>query len=343
MADRKVRFAAIGFNHGHIYGQIALLLRSGAELVSCYAPEPELVAEFHKQYPQVPLARSISEILDDPSIDLVTSAGIPCERAPLGLDVMRHGKDFFVDKPGFTTLEQLERVRCVQAEQKRIYSVFYGERLENPSSVKAAELVNSGAIGDVVQTIGLGPHRAAPSSRPPWFFKRQQYGGILCDIGSHQFDQFLFYLGCEGAQVISAQVANYRYPQHPELEDFGDVVLRSNRGCGYLRVDWYSPDGLNTWGDGRLTILGTEGYIEIRKNCDLAGRSGGHHLFLINQKGTHYFDCQHVDLPFGPALLRDVVNRTEAAMPQAHCFLASELALRAQASAVRLGNLKQMF
>lgn len=335
----KIRFAAIGLNHGHIYGQVNLLLRAGAEFAGYYAKEPELIAEFGPKYPQVKLARSIEEILEDETIQLVVSAAVPNERAPLGVAVMQHGKDYMSDKPAFTTLEQLAEVRRVQAETHQIFSVCYSERFENKATVKAGDLVQAGAIGRVIQTIGLGPHQLRLQTRPDWFFRREKFGGILADIASHQVDQFLFFTGSTEAEVISAQVANYHYPQYPELEDFGDLMLRGNRGNGYIRVDWFTPDGLSTWGDTRLTILGTEGFIEVRKNCDIAGRPGGNHLFLVDQKETQYIDCNDQELPYGRQLIADIINRTETAMTQAHCFLASELALKAQAQAARLGNL----
>lgn len=334
-----LRFAAIGLNHGHIYGQVHALLQAGAELVSFYAKEPDLVAKFSEVYPQAKLARSAEEILEDETIQLIASAAIPCERAPLGVATMQHGKDYMSDKPGFTTLEQLDEARRVQKETGRIYSIYFSERLGNRATVKAGELVQAGAVGRVAQTIGLGPHRIGLYTRPDWFFRRAQYGGILTDIGSHQIDQFLFFTGSTQVEVVAAQVANYNYPQHPELEDFGEVLLRGDGGTGYVRVDWFTPDGLPTWGDGRLVILGTEGYIELRKYCDIAGRPGGDHLFLVDQEGTHYIDCQKVELPYGRQLIADVFDRTETAVPQAHCFLASELALQAEAQAQRLGNL----
>jgi predicted dehydrogenase len=332
----RIRFSAIGLNHGHINGQVDAVARGGGELVSFYAPEPDLAAAFAKRYPKAKPASSQKEILEDGSIQLVLSASIPNERAPLGIEVMRHGKDFMVDKPGITTLEQLAEVRRAQAQTRRIYSILYSERLENAATVKAGELVKAGAIGGVIQTIGLGPHRMSPKTRPAWFFERQRYGGILCDIGSHQFDQFLFFTGSTKAEVIAAQVGNVHYPQYPGLEDFGDVMLRGNGGSGYIRVDWFTPDGLNTWGDGRLTILGTEGYIEIRKNIDIAGRPGGSHLFLVDRKETRYFDCSKEPLRYGEKLVSDVLNRTETAMSQEHCFLATELALKAQHQAQRM-------
>lgn len=332
----SIRFSVIGLNHGHIYGQVEAVTRGGGQLVAFYGKEPELVAAFTKRYPQAKLARSEKEILEDNSIQLIVSASIPADRAPLGVQVMRHGKDFLVDKPGITTLEQLAEVRKVQKETKRIYSIMYSERLENRATVKAGELVKAGAIGKVIQTIGLGPHRMNIKSRPEWFFKRNMYGGILCDIGSHQFDQFLYFTGSTQASVVASQVGNVHYPQYPEFEDFGDVTLRGNEGAGYIRVDWFTPDGLKSWGDGRLTILGTEGFIELRKNVDIGGREGGNHLFLVDQKETRYIDCSKELLPFGEQLVNDIVNRTETAMSQEHCLLATELALKAQAQAQKL-------
>ncbi len=332
----RIRFAVIGINHGHIGSQVEAVKKGGGEFVSFYAKEPDLSAAFAKNHPDAKVARSKDEILNDKSIQLVLSAGIPVERGPLGIEVMRHGKDYMSDKPAITTLEQLKDVRRVQEETKRIFSIMYSERLENRATVKAGDLVKAGAIGKVVQTIGLGPHRMNPKSRPDWFFDKEQYGGILTDIATHQTDQYLFFTGSTEADVVSSRIGNFNHPEYPELEDFGDAMLSGNGGPGYMRVDWFTPGGLKTWGDSRLTILGTEGYIEIRKNIDIAGREGANHLFLVDQKTTRYIDSSDTDLPYGRHLVDDVLNRTETAMTQAHCFLAMELALKAEQQAINV-------
>ena len=335
----RIRFSVIGLNHGHIYGQVNSVIRGGGQLVAFHAKEDNLAAEFTKSFPQAKRALTEAEILEDNTIQLVVSASIPNERAPLGIRVMEHGKDFMVDKPGITSLPQLAAVRKVQKKTGRIYSILYSERLENKATVKAGELVQAGAIGKVVQTIGMGPHRISLQSRPEWFFDKKYFGGILCDIGSHQFDQYLYFTGSTSAKILASQVGNVHYPQYKEFEDFGDALVQGNHGSGYIRVDWFTPDGLNTWGDGRLTVLGTDGYIEIRKNVDIAGRNGGNHLFLVNHKETQYIDCRDVDLPYGQQLVDDVVNRTETAMTQEHCFLATELTLLAQKNATKTGKM----
>ena len=333
----RIRFAVIGVNHPHVHRQVEAVTRGGGQLVAFFAKEPDLAEAFGKRYPQAKLARSEQEILDS-DVQLIASAGIPDERAPLGIRAMKAGKDYLADKPGVTSLAQLAAVRRTQAQTKRIYSILYSERHENRATVKAGELVKAGAIGKVIQTLGVGPHRLNARTRPAWFFDRARYGGILCDVGSHQFDQFLFFTGSTRAEVVAAQVGNVHHPEHPGLEDFGDVMLRGDGGTGYVRVDWFTPDGLNTWGDARLTILGTDGYIEVRKNADIAGRPGGEHLLLVDKKETRYLDCKHEPLPYGQRLVDDVLNRTETAMPQQHCLYATELALKAQKLARKLGS-----
>jgi len=333
-----IRFSVIGINHGHIYGMVNSLLGGGGTLVSVYAKEPDLLKQFTKRYPDAKIAKSEDEIIKDSTIQLVASAGIPFERAPLGIRVMNAGKDYMTDKPGIVTLEQFNEVKKVQKATNRIYSIKYSERLGNPASVKAGELVKAGAIGKVVQLIGLGPHRMRPESRPDWFFDPEKAGGILCDIGSHQCDQFLYYTDSKTAEVSFAQTANFNIPDYPNYRDFGDMSVRSKHATGYIRIDWFTPEGLGTWGDGRTFILGTEGYIEMRKYVDIAGRQGGNHLFLVNQKETKYFDCSNVDMPYGRQLVSDIVHRTETAMTQDHCFLATELAITGQKMAFQLNT-----
>lgn len=333
LPEESIRFSVIGLNHSHIYGMVSALTEGGGELVSVYAKEPDLLQGFTKRYPKVRVAGSEEEILEDNTIQLVASASIPVDRAPLGIRVMKSGKDFMADKPGIVTFSQFKEVKKVRKSTGRIFSIMYSERFGNPASVYAGELVKAGAVGKVVQTIGLGPHRMSPATRPDWFFDPGKAGGVLCDIGSHQCDQFLFYTGSTEAEVAHSQIGNFNTTKYPQYQDFGDMIVRSNHATGYIRIDWFTPDGLATWGDGRIFILGTDGYIEMRKYIDISGRTGGNHLFLVNHKETKYYDCSAVIMPYGRQLVSDVVHRTETAMTQAHCFLATELALTAQKKA----------
>lgn len=330
-------FAAVHLDHGHIYGMCNGLVEAGGELRYVYDPDPEKVAAFQQRFPEVQVAECLEAILDDPEVKLIAAAAVPNERGPLGLRVMDAGKDYFTDKTPFTTLTQLEDARRKVQESGKKYAVYYSERLHVECAVFAGQLVQEGAIGRVLQVIGLGPHRLNASSRPDWFFEKKRYGGILTDIGSHQIEQFLFYSGAGDARVVSARAENLGHPDFPELEDFGEASLMADNGASnYFRVDWFTPEGLSTWGDGRTLILGTEGYIELRKYVDVAREKKGNHLYLVDREGERHLELSgRVGYPFFGELILDCLNRTETAMTQEHAFRAAELCLEAQAAAER--------
>ncbi|MDP4551112.1 Gfo/Idh/MocA family oxidoreductase [Alkalihalobacillus macyae] len=338
----EFQFAAIGLDHGHIYGMCNGLVEAGADLKWVYDPDRQKVNRFLEVYPNVRVAESETDILQDPDVKLVAGAKIPCDRFALGMRVMDNGKDYFTDKAPFTTIEQLNAARQKTEETGLKYAVYYSERIHVESAVYAGQLIEDGAIGRVIQVIGLGPHRLNASSRPDWFFKHDQYGGILCDIGSHQIEQFLHFAGVKDAMVVQSKVANYNNPSKPELEDFGDATLIGDNGAtNYFRVDWFTPDGLSTWGDGRTIILGTEGYIELRKYVDIARSGKGDHLYLVNGEEEKHIEVNgKVGFPFFGELILDCINRTENAMTQEHAFKAAELCLIAQQKSVRVESEK---
>ncbi len=326
-----IKFAAIGLDHRHIYGMAGHMIDAGATFVGWWTEgEPETLDGFAKRFPDAPRVTDRQMLLDDPEIDLILTAAIPSDRAEIAITAMVHGKDVMADKPGCTTMTQLDAIKATVAETGRIWSVDFSERFEVPCVTKAAELVQAGAIGKVIQTVGLGPHRLNRATRPQWFFEREKYGGILIDIASHQIDQFLYFTGSTDADVTMASAANYANPSDPGLQDFGELSLRSSTAHGYVRVDWFNPDALPTWGDGRLTILGTDGYIELRKYVDVARSDGTDHLYLVNGERCEYIHAADAGRPYFANLSNDIRNRTEGAMSQAHCFKVMELAIRAQ-------------
>ena len=339
VAPGEFVFAAMYLDHGHIYGMTNGLREAGATLKWVYDPVEERVAAFVAQYPEVKVAKSEEEILNDPEVLLVAAAAITNLRAPLGVRVLDAGKDYFTDKAPLTTLEQLALAKEAVLRSGHRYWCYFSERLHVEAAVYAGQLIKEGVIGDVVSVNGFGPHRLNAPSRPDWFFRREQYGGILCDIGSHQVEQFLYYAGSDEAEVVRAHVGNFNHPQFPELEDFGEaLVVNKNGASNYFRVDWFTPEGLSTWGDGRMFITGTEGYIELRKYVDVARDQIGDQVYFVDHKGEHHMDVRgKVGYPFFGEMILDILNKTSIAMTQEHVFKAAELAVVAQDMANRIG------
>lgn len=332
--------AAIALDHGHIYGMCNGLLEAGATLKWIYDPDREKAEAMARAFPGARLAREEREILEDPEVRLVCGAAVTSRRCELGIRVMEAGKDYFTDKAPLTTLEQLAAARETVRRTGRKYMVYYSERIHVEAAVFAGQLIREGAIGTPIHVDGFGPHRIGnPADRPDWFFEKEKYGGILCDIGSHQIEQFLYYCNVKDAEVRYSQVGNYGHPAYPELEDLGEAVLTGDNGATqHFRVDWFTPDGLSTWGDGRTFILGTEGYIELRKYVNVgAGDGSSNHVYLVNRDGEQHFEVTgKVGYPFFGELILDCINRTENAMTQEHAFKAAELCVRAELQAVKV-------
>ena len=327
-------FAAVGLDHGHIHGMVDQLIAAGATLSLVWDEDPQRLADFVATHPGARAASSEREVLEDPEVRLVASASIASLRAPLGVRVLEAGKDFFADKPAITSLDDLAAARDAVARTGRKFAVYYGERVHSEAAILAGQLVAQSAIGEVLQVVSFGPHRIG-ENRPDWFWDPAQYGGILCDIGSHNFEQMLFYTGARSGEIVSATVANYAHPETPGLQDFGDAhIVLDNGKTGYVRVDWFTPAGIDVFGDGRTVLLGTDGYIELRKYIDITTDNGGGQVLLVNQEGQYRFDARgKTGFPFFGQLIRDCLDRTENAMTQGHAFMAAELSILAQRDA----------
>lgn len=323
-------------DHGHIYGMCNGLKEAGAEIVYVYDKDPKKIEEFQEKFPEAKAVNSVDEILNDPEIKMLAAAAIPNLRSALGNKAMKAGKDYFTDKTGFTSLDQLEETKKVVEETGRRYFVYFSERLHVEGAIFAGKLIEEGRIGKVIQITGFGPHSLNKESRPDWFFKKEQYGGILTDIGSHQIEQFLYYTGNKDAKVLHSKVANYNNPDTPGLEDYGDATLVGENGATFFyKVHWFSPKGLSTWGDGRTFITGTKGSIEVRKYTNVATEATGDHVFLVDENGEEHFEINgKVGFPFFGEMILDCINGTENAMTQEHIFKAQELCLKCQEVAI---------
>ena len=328
---KSLNLAVLGIDHGHIFDMLDEMIKEGCNCNNFWTEgSPLTIKEFNKKYPNIRRVENKSEILNDDKIDMILISSIPKDRASISIEALNSGKDVMVDKPGCTTLDQLEDLKLTTKKTGKIWSVNFSERFHVAAVAKAEQLVSEGKIGKVKQTMGTGPHRQGNYERPDWFYNRESYGGIITDIGSHQIHQFLVFTNSNEAKITHAMVENTTQKKFPGFQDFGEVNLSGNEGHGYIRLDWFTPDALPTWGDGRLFILGDKGFIEIRKYTDLAKSDSGNHLYYANNEEVKHIDCGNIKLPYFANLINDVINRSETACSQELTFLTMELAIKAQ-------------
>jgi predicted dehydrogenase len=317
-----VKFAVVGTDHLHVVELASGLHDVGAELVAIVSTEDRIGSWLAGQYEGARTVAALDEALD--GVDVVVTAAVPAERAAIGERAMRAGKNVLADKPGATTPEQLARLRTAHADTGCEYLVLFSERLTNAAMERAEAIVTSGRIGRVVHTVGLGPHTLSIDRRPAWFFDPDRYGGILVDIGSHQIDQFLAFTGAK-AETVEVLAATVRaHAEHPGVEVLGELALAAEDASGYARVDYLTPAGLApAWGDVRLTVVGTEGFLEVR-HIDQT-------VFVVDSDGRELIGCAGQRSDWGRRYLDG------ALLGQDHVFAVSELALAAQRAARRVG------
>ena len=343
--SRPPRFAVIGLDHPHAHLITSALMSAGAEPAGFHSEDDDAAGAFLAAFGDVTRAADLEGLVTDDTIDVVVPVGVPSERADVSILALQGGRAVLADKPAVTTETQLAALRETVDETDALFAVWFSERVGSPATERALRLVDAGAVGEVVQVTGFGPHRLGLEGRPPWFSDPQRHGGLLNDLASHQIDQFLHLAGCRSGdiaeiEIVSSMVANRAHPGHPALEDHGELLLRTPDTSGFIRVDWLTADGLPSWGDLRLFVTGTEGSIEVRKNVDPGGLPGGEHLILVDRHGIHRFDCSDDPLPFAGEFLADVRAGTMTHASPHHYLAVCELALRAQAGATRMGHLR---
>jgi predicted dehydrogenase len=319
-----LRFSVVGTDHLHVVELVSGLLDAGAQLVAIAATEDRIGPWLATQHEGARSVPDLDAALD--GVDVVVTAAVPSGRTEIGILAMRAGKDVLADKPGATSLEQLDALRTTCTETGRQYLVLFTERLTNASMVRAYDLVRDGRVGEVVHTVGLGPHTLNLTRRPEWFYDPEHYGGILVDIGSHQVDQFLAFTGSTGTEVLASTVRSHS--EHPGVEVLGEMLLAGSSAAGavtgYARVDYLTPAGLApAWGDVRFTVVGTEGYLEVR--------SVDQTVLVVDGDRQETIACTEEPSGWGARYLDGTL------VTQEHVFTVTETCLRAQAGARRAG------
>ena len=322
-------FAVVGARHSHILGQAQALADAGACAAMIWEPDDRAYAAFARAFPDVERVHDLDVILCADAIGFVTAAPIAAERAWLGIQCLEAGKDYLVDKPGVLTRFELEAVQHACERTGRRFIVWFHERLSSPATLAALDLVHAGTIGDLVGCTILAPHQLRPSERPDWFWAPEFAGDIIVDLGSHHFDLLLEATGNAPLEVTSAVADCVHFSEHDGFLDLATVTVVGPNFQATIHLDWLSPDTLGTWGAGRIFFRGTRGYLEVRREIDLAGRPGSNHLLWVNESGSHREQWDGRTLRFASDYLADLASGAHTAIDPDRWRQASRLALDA--------------
>lgn len=327
-------FAVVGLVHGHVYGMIEGLIGAGADLCCVYEPNDCLFQKFHSTYPGVERVQSLDSILFSDRIDLVVNCLRPDERADFSISVLESGRDVFSDKPGFLKKIDGDRILAASALGKSNYYIYFSEHIHHEESLAAKNLIDSGKLGKVFHYSGFAPHRLNADSRPWWFFDAKVNGDVLIDLGCHLFEQFLWFTGSKTAHVEKSILRNVCHAQYDGFFDFGESLIVGDSGAtGYIMVDWFTPDGLSSWGDCRAFISGTSGSLEVRKYLDIASGPNGILLLCDNEKEQKISVKDSIGFPFFGRLIQACLGVRPFDFDTSWCVNAMKLAIEASESA----------
>ena len=324
----NVRFVVVGVAHPHAIVLTAGLLEAGAVCIGWVDTPGAHDGSFALLFPDLSLLDLDHALAAEP--DLVVVAAVPNLRAGYAIQAMEAGADVLVAKPALTHHSQLPEVTAAVEATGQRWWVAFTEHFTSRAVVRADAIVESGRIGAVRHVLGLGPHRLG-ASRPDWFYDPAQTGPMLADLASHQIHHAARLLGTTELAVDGARRTPAPDRPHPEM--MGELSLAGGSGSAYIRVDWLTPEGLDTWGDVRLMITGEVGTIEVRANCDPGGEPGGGHLIVVDADGMERIDCSADESTWAATILDDVRHGTETLITTNHCLAVTDIALRAAALA----------
>lgn len=324
-----VGFGVVGLEHLHVFELVDGLCAAGA--VPMAHTGGDSLSDAYAAWQTASVATDMAGVLADDRIQLVVLAGVPSTRADAAVAVLETGRSVLSDKPGVTTVAQLDRVRDTAERNPGRWWVLFSERFGVPAVRAATSLARDGAVGEVVHVSGAAPHRGALDQRPDWFFDPARAGHLLVDLGSHQVDQFLAATGAATAQVVGAAAGNVAAPDHPAFCDIAEVSLAAGDARGYHRVDYLEADGFPAWGDVRLVITGTSGRLEVRTPV-VDGTAGSPELWLTDHDGHRRVDVDPT--PTWPTeLLADLADGGERLMSREHPVTVTDVCLRAASGA----------
>jgi predicted dehydrogenase len=251
--------AIIGVAHPHVEYVLEELKRSDRKdytLLGVQDSDVELAHHYAAPF-GAPVFAQVNEILAERP-DVAVIAGRYAERGTEAAAALRAGAHIIADKPLCTSLEQLNEVEQAVRVSGRSVTLLL-EKRGYPETLAAHEFIQTGGLGEIVGITSVGPHKLNPNTRPEWFFRRDEYGGIIGDLAVHDLDTALLF-----APAQSAQVRGWVRAVAPNgFAHYGVASVITPTTVISAEVSWLTPQASDVHGDYRMRVVGTRGTLEI--------------------------------------------------------------------------------
>jgi UDP-N-acetyl-2-amino-2-deoxyglucuronate dehydrogenase len=266
LKSKPVRFGIVGCGSASIPVCEAIASSPLTELSAVYDVDHDLANDVSQRF-QVPMMGTFEELLANGMVDAVYVAVPHYLLASLTRQVLQAGKHALTEKPLAISLEDVDQLIKLAADQQRALGVFYEMRCA-PAHAMARELIQGGAIGNIIgiqiQTLIDKPLTYWQSgysgrSMNPWrAIKAQAGGGVVLMNTSHLLDA-LFYVTGLSVTSVSAEIGTL--VSKVEVEDMATATMRFDNGAiGSLIAGAHICGADN---EECCLIYGTEGQIRL--------------------------------------------------------------------------------
>lgn len=236
----------------------------GAKMVACVDVLEEAAKEAAQELGVDAWYADYRQALKNDAVDAVVVVSPTDVHKQIVIDCANAKKHVFCEKPmAMNSSECREMMEACEANGVKLQIGFM--RRHDKSFIKAKELLDSGAIGDLVQ---IHSNTRGPSKPRPWMYDIGKSNGILAELNSHDIDAIRWFANSD-IDRLYAIGGNYRNPEAAaEYPDYYDSVVMSGTfqngvqfaidGAAYVQYGY----------DSKMEIVGTKGVIRVGRNSE---------------------------------------------------------------------------
>ncbi len=327
-SGERMRAAILGLG-GHIEQILsARKTTPGLEIQALWDSDPNLLRRVGESA-GVPPERRYTDphaLLDREKLDVAGVCGVDGDRPALVLECIKRGLHVIAEKPLTNQWADLRKIRAALKQNPKVHLTMLLEMRYGGAFMAMRRVVDSGALGDVVQMNGQKSYVFAENPpRPAWMRNKATFSGTIPYIGIHLVD-LMRYTGKQDPVEVAAFQAHIGQPEAGDMENTASVTMRlSGGGTADFHLDYLRPANAGSHGDDRLRLVGTRGIIEYMGNAI---------TLMTDQEKLHTIQPEPRRLSLVSDFLASIAGSQTPLLTLDDIFKANEIVIAARDAAV---------
>jgi inositol 2-dehydrogenase len=256
-ARRRLNVGLIGLGRlGRVYARDLATRIPEARLPAVSDVSPGLAAQIAEEFDVAEAYEDPREMIASPKVDAVVIVSPTHTHKDLVIAALERGKPVFCEKPLALSLAECREVQEAVSRHNGFFQMGFMRRFD-PGYVAGKKQVDEGRIGTpcVFKATSRDPYRPSLEYANP-----ASSGGILVDMGIHDFDLARWFMG--DVATVSAIGATLAYPELGEIGDIDNAIATMVFTNGRLGVIDLTRNGFYGY-DISTEVLGTAGTVRI--------------------------------------------------------------------------------